>query len=378
MGEDLVGLRRVPHVLLHAEVRHRDVDVQRGGHAHGREVGGAVRSGSHVIELGKVEDLAQMADASGVNDRGPDVVDELLGDQLPAVPDGVEHLADGDRDRRVLADQPKAVLELGRAGVLQPERVVVLEALAEPRRLHRRQAMVHVVQDVQVEAEALPHRLEESGHRAQVRLGRPPGLGRTLDRGRLVEELVLCDAVDRTQTRDADLHANRLVAHLAIGGDLLEHLGDGLGAGVPVDHDAIAGPAAQQLVDGHPGRFALEVPQRGVDRRDRGHRDGPAPPVGALVQVLPGVLDAVPVAADQQRADVIDQIAGNRQLAAVKRRVPHAGQSVVGRELERDEVAARAADDHLGVDDPHRSCTQTCRGSNHGIRSRPSPASAQR
>ena len=110
------------------------------------------------------------------------------------------------------------------------------------------------------------------------------------------------------------------------------------------------------------------------------HRHRPAPPVGALVEVLPGVLDAPRVAADEQRHDVIGQVAGDRELAAVQRRVAETVDAVLGHELQRDEVAAGTADDDLGVDDFHRAvvhCGATRVGGRAAAaRSAAAPASA--
>ena len=65
-AEDLVGRVAVAHVLLDAEVRDADVDVQRGGHGDRREVGGAVGAGADVVQVRQVEDAAQVGDAAGV------------------------------------------------------------------------------------------------------------------------------------------------------------------------------------------------------------------------------------------------------------------------------------------------------------------------
>ena len=80
---------------------------------------------------------------------------------------------------------------------------------------------------------------------------------------------------------------------------------------------------------------------------------GPAPPVGALVEVLPGVLDPPRVAADQQGDDVLGEVARHRELAAVEGRVAEAVDAVFGDQLQRDEIAGRAADDDPAVDDAH-------------------------
>jgi hypothetical protein len=73
------------------------------------------------------------------------VVDQLLGDQLLVVPDGVENLTDRQGRGGVLAHQPQRLLVLGGGAVLQPEEVVRLQALAELRRLDRSEAMMGVV-----------------------------------------------------------------------------------------------------------------------------------------------------------------------------------------------------------------------------------------
>src|SRR6185295_10428446 len=72
-----------------------------------------------------------------------------------------------------------------------------------------------------------------------------------------------------------------------------------------------------------------------------------------LVQVLPHILDAARIASDDQRNDVVRQVACDGELASVQRRVAEAGHAVLGDELERDEIPSRAADDDPGVDDSH-------------------------
>ena len=67
----------------------------------------------------------------------------------------VEDLAHRERRRGVLADEAEALLQLRGHRVLQPEQVVGLEVLAEARGLDRRQAVVHVVEQVDVGPEAL-------------------------------------------------------------------------------------------------------------------------------------------------------------------------------------------------------------------------------
>ena len=168
--------------------------------------------------------------------------------------------------------------------------------------------------------------------------------------GRLVGLCRREDAVGVGNARHGALHADRLVAHLHVLARPSHKLGDVVPVGVAVDHDALAAPAAQQLIERHVRPLGLDVPQRHVDRGDRRHRHRPAPPVGAAVEVLPGVLDA----ADRARSGTgrrAPEIADHRQLAAVQRGVADAVEALVSGDLQRDEVPPRTRDDHPRVDD---------------------------
>ena len=57
--------------------------------------------------------------------------------------------------RRVLADQAEAFLQLGGDGILEPEQAVGFEVLAEAGGLDRGQAVVDVVQQVDVVADGV-------------------------------------------------------------------------------------------------------------------------------------------------------------------------------------------------------------------------------
>ena len=78
MRKHAIGLFGVPHVFLDAEVVDAEVEMQRRRHADRTQVGGAMRSGAHLVQLGEGRDLAQMADAAGAHHRGADVVDQLF------------------------------------------------------------------------------------------------------------------------------------------------------------------------------------------------------------------------------------------------------------------------------------------------------------
>ncbi|KAG1244646.1 hypothetical protein G6F65_021686 [Rhizopus arrhizus] len=57
--EDGIRLVCVAHVFLDAEVGHPQVEMQRRAHADGRQVGGAVAAGAHLIQRRQVRDAAQ-------------------------------------------------------------------------------------------------------------------------------------------------------------------------------------------------------------------------------------------------------------------------------------------------------------------------------
>ena len=136
--EDALGLGRVMHVLLDSEVVDAQIEVQRRRQTHRTQVSGAMACRADVVKLAQMGDLAQVRYTSRVNDRVPDVIDQLLLDEQLAVENRVEYLADGDGCGGVLADQAEALLELGRRGVFDPEQVVRLQAPAEAPGLNRR------------------------------------------------------------------------------------------------------------------------------------------------------------------------------------------------------------------------------------------------
>src|SRR6185295_661289 len=102
-----------------------------------------------------------MTDAAGVHDGRADVVDQLFLNELLAVVDGIEHLADGERRRRVLSDDPESFLQLCRDRVFQPEEVMRLQIFAETRGFDRREPMMHVVQEMNVRSERAPEGRKE-------------------------------------------------------------------------------------------------------------------------------------------------------------------------------------------------------------------------
>ena len=78
------------------------------------------------------------------------VVDQLFGDDGLGVPNRVEDFTESERRGGVLADDAKAFLKLCGDGIFEPEEVIGLEALAEAGCFDRRQAVMRVVQEMNV------------------------------------------------------------------------------------------------------------------------------------------------------------------------------------------------------------------------------------
>src|SRR3546814_19399937 len=103
--------------------------------------------------------------------------------------------------------------------------------------------------------------------------------------------IALADAVGALDAGDAALRADRAIAHLAIHADLIDRRLDIGAVGMAVDEHALARAPAEQLIERHPRRLGLDVPQRGIARGDRGPRHRPAPPIRPATEGLPTIPD---------------------------------------------------------------------------------------
>jgi hypothetical protein len=119
-----------------------------------------------------------------VGNGGTDIVDKLLFDELFAVPDAVEHFAHRNWRDGVLADQTEARLVFRRCWVFHPEHAEFFDALAETRRFDWRQTVVHVVQQVFIEAKLTSHRIKQLRREIEVFFGGPQLLFRPVAFGR--------------------------------------------------------------------------------------------------------------------------------------------------------------------------------------------------
>ncbi len=117
----------------------------------------------------------------------------------------------------------------------------------------------------------------------------------------------------------------------------------------------VAHLVAEQVVNGHAERLALDVPQGDVDGGDGRGEDALCREEAAAEEHLPDVFAVHGVLADEQRLEVLDR-ADHRQFAAGNAGLAHAVQPLVRVHHDKQEVAMpapyRVA---LDVSDLHRS-----------------------
>ena len=290
-----------------------------------------------------------------MGDSGADVVDQLFFNQLLAIPDAVEDFTDGNGRHGVLANQAEARLVLCRGRIFHPEQAILFDAFTKASRFNGRQPMMHVVKEMFTETELAAHCVEQFGREVEVFLGGPQLLFRPLALGRRLVRLAfpLRHSIGRFHTRNAALHANGLKAHLLVAGIVLQYFIDGVPGGVAVNHHAFSRCTAQQLIQRHPRRFRFYIPQRHIDGRNSRHGDRPTAPVRSFVEKLPDVFNAVRIAANKLRTEMILQIRCHGELTSVQRRIPQPDNPVIGGDFKGDKVTSGASDENFSGNDLH-------------------------
>ena len=116
-----------------------------------------------------------------------------------------------------------------------------------------------------------------------------------------------------------------------------------LAAVVRIADDLVADLAAQQIVDRHAQRLALDIPQRHVDGGNGRGLNALSRKESAPVELLPDVLGVERALSDQQRFEVL-QGADHGQFPAGESRLTHAIDTLVRVDHEEEEVAMTAPD----------------------------------
>jgi hypothetical protein len=97
----------------------------------------------------------------------------------------------------------------------------------------------------------------------------------------------------------------------------------------------------------------VDVPQGDVDRRDGGAEDIPAREEGSPEEVLPDVLDARGILADEPGLEGLDR-PGDGRLVRADARLPQADQAVIGLDHDHQPVTASIPErDRSNVRDLH-------------------------
>jgi len=102
-------------------------------------------------------------------------------------------------------------------------------------------------------------------------------------------------------------------------------------AGVAVTIHGKTAFAAKQLIDGHAGAFAFDVPKRLVKPAQGVVQDGPIPPIRTGVSGLPDVFDVVGVATAAERVEVFLDGNFHREWPLIESRATQAVQPWLAR-----------------------------------------------
>src|ERR1700676_1226060 len=105
-----------------------------------------------------------------MHNRGPNVINELLLDELLAIVNRVENFTHRQRSSSVLPNQTKTFLQLRRNRIFEPKQMKRFEALSQARCFDRRQPVMNIVQQGKIPAKFLPQPFEQSGDKIQVEL----------------------------------------------------------------------------------------------------------------------------------------------------------------------------------------------------------------
>ena len=88
--------------------------------------------------------------------RDPDIVDPLILDKLFAIPDAVIGFADGQRRRRMAANEFVAFLIFGDARIFQEHQIIRLQQFSKARGLDWREAAMDIMEQMDITAQFFP------------------------------------------------------------------------------------------------------------------------------------------------------------------------------------------------------------------------------
>ena len=279
------------------------------------DLGDEVAHHRHVEGLGHARDLHPLGDAAHAQQIDHRDVDRPVLEELAERGDAVDVLARGNGHRQRVGDrrQPRIVV-VGRR-IFQPEEVVRLDARPDVDGLLDPPELVDVAHEVDVVADGLPH------HAHALDLARGQRLGAALHL-----HLAEAHALEARAGFGEIVHGMR--AHQGparIGGHAVAMAAEQRG---------------ERLAEG----LALDVPQRDVHRGEREPEDAAGPGAPRRLPELGGDrLAAQRVLADGEARERIHRFAQRPRQRAAEEGEADAGQSLIGAELEGDEVAGGIA-----------------------------------
>src|SRR5262249_15833015 len=107
------------------------------------------------------------------------------------------------------------------------------------------------------------------------------------------------------------------------------------------------------VVDGSVEGFALDIPQRHVDRGNRRHGHRTFAPVGSAIEVLPDVLGLKGITTNEAWDHMFREVANYGEFATIDPAIAEAVDALVGVNLQGDKISSRRTDEDFGVFDLH-------------------------
>src|ERR1035437_9543685 len=265
--------------------------------------------GSGTEELTQRRELASRREAPDVRDMHSDEIDQAIPDERHVFGLVDIQLAHRQWDARLRSEHPEVVPARGCEYVLQKEQVVGLEVLCELDSHDWRDPLVNVVQQLDAFPELASEVFEHSRNqpavgprlpRILVRVETCPGSVRTTR----LRDVHTASAIRRV-AGDLDLTADVTETLFHVPTDLVLEFRQVAPGRVHIDTSRTAALAAEQLVHGHAGPLALDVPERLVHAGDGVVQNWSAPPVGADHSCLPDIFDVVGVPTEQEWLEVL-------------------------------------------------------------------------
>ena len=222
-------------------------------------------------------------------------VDEPVDDEPSPLVWVVEQLAHGQRRRTLPADGGEPLDVLRCQGVLQEQQSVGFDVGGELHGVDRSEPFVHIVQQFdcgpELGADVVDHGQCGAGVFSGIEIGARP------DAGRLMQ---ITSAAPVAAHLNPDAAITLVDEPPGVVGHLLRVAS--IGVGVHPGRPPVA--AAEQLVDGHPGPLAFDVPQGLVDPGDGVVQHRTVAPVAVHHHHPPQLLDPVDVASDEEGCNV--------------------------------------------------------------------------